>query len=638
MKKVVIGTAGHIDHGKTALIKALTGIDCDRLKEEKERGITIELGFAYYRFGDDMLVGIVDVPGHERFVKHMVAGAWGIDMVLFVVAADESIMPQTREHMDICELLGVKRGIVAITKKDLVDNEMIELVTEEVNALTKGRFLEGAPIIPVSSVTGENIDTLKGLIRAKANEIEERSKGGIFRLPVDRVFTIRGFGTIVTGTCISGGVRTGEEVEIYPSGKRVRVRAVQAYHEEVREAGAGERVALNLQGVEKQEIERGAIIGRPGTLLLTSRIDATLTYLKLPLKPIRSHRILRFHVATTQAEARLVLLDRQALEPGEEAFVQFSFSEPIVVLPDDRYILRGSYAIQTIGGGTVLDIAPRRHKRGSEDLRRASHLLRQGTFREKVEYHVEKGGYRGVTGGYLAVLLGVGQEAIEGTVAGLVAEERLKAVGKTLIRGERFLAYKELLGKLLSEFHAKNPLKIGISREELRTRLPEVDQQVFQAALEEAVREGTAEVEKDRVRQRSGAQEPDASIERLEEQILGILNARGLTPPTGTELAGELGTREGNLRDMFEKLVYEGKVVKIKGDMYVSGTRIDDLKRTVKDHLSRKKEMSPSDFKEVLGLSRKYMIPLLEYLDEIKLTIRRGDKRVLRAGPDKEPP
>ncbi len=286
MKQVVIGTAGHIDHGKTALIKALTGIDCDRLKEEKERGITIELGFAYYRFGDDILVGIVDVPGHERFVKHMVAGAWGIDMVLFVVAADESVMPQTREHMDICELLGIRRGIVAITKKDLADEDMIELVKEEVEDLIKGRFLEGAPIIPVSAVTGENIDVLRAEIKQKATDTEERSRSGIFRLPVDRVFTIKGFGTIVTGTCISGSVRVGEEVEIYPTGKKARVRNVQAYHEDVKEAGAGQRVALNLQGIEKQDIERGAIIGTPGTLLLTSRIDASLRYLKLPFKAI----------------------------------------------------------------------------------------------------------------------------------------------------------------------------------------------------------------------------------------------------------------------------------------------------------------------------------------------------------------
>ena len=237
MKQIVIGTAGHIDHGKTALVKALTGIDCDRLKEEKERGITIELGFAHYRFGDDLLAGIVDVPGHERFVKHMVAGAWGIDMVLFVVAADESVMPQTREHLDICELLGIKRGIVAITKKDLVEPDIVELVKEEIQDLVKGRFLEGAPVVPVSSMTGENIDLLKEHIRKVADEIQERSKAGIFRLPVDRVFTIKGFGTIVTGTCISGQIREGEEVEIYPTGRRAKVRNIQAYHEDARRSG-----------------------------------------------------------------------------------------------------------------------------------------------------------------------------------------------------------------------------------------------------------------------------------------------------------------------------------------------------------------------------------------------------------------
>ena len=531
MKKVVIGTAGHIDHGKTALIKALTGIDCDRLKEEKERGITIELGFAYYRFGDDILVGIVDVPGHERFVRHMVAGAWGIDMVLFVVAADESIMPQTREHMDICELLGVERGIIAITKKDLVDAEMVDLVVEEVKDMVKGRFLEGAPIIPVSSTTGENIDLLREEIRRKATEIDGRSREGIFRLPVDRVFTIKGFGTIVTGTCISGSVHPGEEVEIYPSGKSARIRTVQAYHEEVKEAGAGQRVALNLQGVEKQEIERGTIVGRPGTLLLTSRIDATLRYLKLPFKPIKNNTILRFHIATAQVEARLILLDRAELEPGQEAFVQFSFFEPIVILPGDRYIMRGSYAIQTLGGGTVLDIAPGRHKRLSAGLDAIYELLRRGSLRQKADYHVEKGGYRGVGRDYLAMLLGLKKEGVDAIVDELARDKKIRAVGKTVVRAERFDAYKKLLEDLLKEFHAKNPLKIGISREELRTRLPETDQQVFQTALEEAAEQGAAEIEKDRVRLRGAAQKTDESVEKLGAQIVSILDAAGLTPP-----------------------------------------------------------------------------------------------------------
>ena len=530
VKQIVIGTAGHIDHGKTALIKALTGIDCDRLKEEKERGITIELGFAYYRFGDDLLVGIVDVPGHERFVKHMVAGAWGIDMVLFVVAADESIMPQTREHMDICELLGIKRGIVAITKIDAADPDMVELVREEVQDMVKGRFLEGAPIIPVSSVTGENIDVLRTAIKQKAAEVEEKSRQGIFRLPVDRVFTIKGFGTIVTGTCISGAVRAGDEIQIYPTDKRARVRNAQAYHEDVKEAGAGQRVALNLQGVEKQEIERGTIVGRPESLLLTSRIDASLRYLKLPFKPIKNNTILRFHVATTQVEARLILLDRPELEPGDEAFVQFVFAEPIVVLPGDRFILRGSYAIQTLGGGTVLDIAPGKHKRLIPGLEAMYLLLRTGTTRQKVEYNLEKAGFKGFTKQHLAVLLGTHQDVADKIVADLAALGSARVIGKMVVSAGRFGTYKEALKALLTQFHEKNPLKVGISREELRTRLPDVDPVIFQAALEDAVKAGDAEIEKDRVRLSGGTGTPDESIGKLEGQVAAILRRGGSHP------------------------------------------------------------------------------------------------------------
>ena len=632
MKQIVIGTAGHIDHGKTALIKALTGIDCDRLKEEKERGITIELGFAYYRFGDDLLVGIVDVPGHERFVKHMVAGAWGIDMVLFVVAADESIMPQTKEHMDICELLGIKRGIVAITKIDAADSDMVELVREEVQDMVKGRFLEGAPIIPVSSVTGENIDVLRTAIRQKAAEVEEKSRQGIFRLPVDRVFTIKGFGTIVTGTCISGAVRAGDEIQIYPTDKRARVRTAQAYHEDVKEAGAGQRVALNLQGVEKQEIERGTIVGRPESLLLTSRIDASLRYLKLPFKPIKNNTILRFHIATTQVEARLILLDRPELEPGDEAFVQFVFAEPIVVLPGDRFILRGSYAIQTLGGGTVLDIAPGKHKRLIPGLEAMYLLLRTGTTRQKVEYNLEKAGFKGFTKQHLAVLLGAHQDVADKIVADLAALGSARVIGKMVVSAGRFGTYKETLKALLSQFHEKNPLKIGISREELRTRLPDVDPVIFQAALEDAAKAGDAEIEKDRVRLSGGTGKPDESIGKLEGQVAAMLEARGLTPPTTQEMADELRIKERSLRDILEKLVYAGKVVKVKSDMYLAARHMEELKSLVKEELTKRKEMLPADFKAMTGLSRKYMIPLLEYLDEIKLTIRSGDKRVLRSG------
>ncbi len=631
MKQIVIGTAGHIDHGKTTLIRAITGIDCDRLKEEKERGITTELGFAHYKFGEGLLVGIVDVPGHEKFVRHMVAGAWGIDMVLLVVAADEGVMPQTREHLDICELLGLKRGIVAITKTDLVDDDMIELVKEDIKDFLAGRSLEGAPVIPVSSTTGENISLLRDLIEGAAREIDERSREGIFRLPVDRVFTLKGFGTIVTGTCISGLLKVGDEIEIYPLGKLARVRNIQAYHEDVGEAIAGQRVALNIQGIEKNDIERGVVIGKPGTLFLAQRVDATLKYLPLPLKPIKNNSVLRFHIATMQEEARLVLLDSDIIEPGEERFVQFVFSQPIVVLPGDGYILRGPYAIQTIGGGKILDVLPGRHKRQSEGLGSIYALLTHGSDTDKAEHHLLKAGHGGLKKELLGILLGKEEKKVDHTIQTLQDRKKALTVGRIIVHMEKFTEYKKILLKLINDYYAKNPLKVGISREELRMKLPQVDQQIFLAALEECIREGVVTTEKDKViaKGAKGAQGED--IERLKEMILKRLHQYGLTPPGLKELSGEIKKNEQHLKDILEGLVFDGKVVKIKGDMYFHRDIIEDLKKTVAAFLMKKKEMTPSDLKSILNLSRKYMIPLLEYLDEIKLTIRVGDKRVLRS-------
>lgn len=631
MKQIVVGTAGHIDHGKTSLIKALTGIDCDRLKEEKERGITTELGFAFYRFGDDLLVGIVDVPGHERFVRHMVAGAWGIDMVLFVIAADESVMPQTREHLDICDLLGIKRGIITITKKDLVDDEMLELVREEIGDLVKERFLEGAPIVAVSSATGENIDILRNEIHKASTVIDERSREGIFRLPIDRVFTIRGFGTIVTGTCISGRIQAGDEVEIYPVSKRAKVRNIQAYHQDVKEAGAGQRVALNLQGIEKQEIERGTIIALPGTLLPTSRVDASLRYLKLPFNPIKNNSTLRFHVATTQAEGKLILLDRNAIEPGDEAFVQISFAEPLALLPGDRFIMRGSYAVQTLGGGVILDIQPKRHVRKPEELGSAYELLRHGTVQQKLLYHVRKGGYEGVRKEKLAILLGMETRSFEAIADRLAVEGAVKVVGKNVINARSFAEYRKMLHQILSDFHKKNPFKIGISKEELRTKLPKVDPSVFQTALDEWTDQGEVEADKDKVRLLSAGAAGESPLGKWETEILKKLYDYGLTPPSLQELAGTMNMKETNLKDMLERLVHQQKVARVKSDMYFHAEVIKDLRDKVTALLKSKREMAPADFKAITNLSRKYMIPLLEYFDESRLTIRTGDKRVLRS-------
>ncbi|MCX8110168.1 MAG: selenocysteine-specific translation elongation factor [Syntrophorhabdaceae bacterium] len=630
MKRIVIGTAGHIDHGKTSLIKALTGIDCDRLKEEKERGITTELGFAHYRFSDDLIVGIVDVPGHERFVRHMVAGSWGIDVVLLVVAADEGVMPQTKEHIDICTMLGLKKAIVAITKKDLVDEEMVELVKEDIKDFLKDTIFAHAPLIPVSSVNGENIDLLKTVIRDVAMSTEERSRSGIFRLPVDRVFTIKGLGTIITGTCISGSIEVGEEIEVYPLNKRARIRNIQAYHEDSKEAAAGQRVALNLQGIDRQEIERGTIIGRPGTLLPTSRVDASFRYLKLPFKGIKSDTILRFHVATMLEEARIVLLDRDIIEPGDEAYTQFAFRKPVVALPGDRFILRGSYQIQTIGGGVILDIAPRRHKRMSHGLAEDYKVLKNGLVLDKALYHIRKGGHGGMDRGILSVLLGVDHKTVTNIIEELKKTLMIKEINRFVVEIEMFRDYKGLLKRYVIDFHEKNPLKIGISKEELRTRLPRVEPVIFQAALDESIEEHSIRVEHDKVIDTTMASSGQV-MDPMEEETLKLLERQGLTPPNLKEFAQEIKKTEKQTRDILERLVHKKKAVKIKGDIYIHSQTIEKLKDTVVDYLKEKGEMAPGDFRELFNISRKYTIPILEYLDEIKLTIRVGDKRVLRS-------
>lgn len=631
MKRIIIGTAGHIDHGKTSLIKALTGIDCDRLKEEKERGITTELGFAHYRFSDDLVVGIVDVPGHERFVRHMVAGSWGIDVVLLVVAADEGVMPQTREHIDICSMLGLKKAIVAITKKDLVDNEMLELVKEDIDDFLKGTIFADAPQIPVSSISGENIGSLKEVIRDVAMSTQERSRAGIFRLPVDRVFTIRGLGTIITGTCISGYIEAGEEIEVFPSNKRARIRNIQAYHEDTREASAGQRVALNLQGIDRQDIERGTIIGRPDTLLPTDRIDASFRYLSLPFKGIKNDTHLRFHVATMLEEARLVLLDRDIIEPGEEAYAQFVFRKPVVALPGDRFILRGSYQIQTIGGGIILDIAPRRHKRISPEVSASYKTLHEGSAFGKTLYHIRKGGYGGMDRDTLAILLGVDQKTVAHITEELKNKKLVREIGRFIVDMGLFREYKGHLKGHVLEFHEKNPLKIGISKEELRTRLPRIETVIFQTALEESIGEGSIKVEQDKVIGVTTTTSSNNVLDSLEEEVLGLLEGYGLTPPNPKEFAQEIKKTEKQTKDILERLVHKKKAVRVKADLYLHGNVVNRLKETVIDYLKEKKEMNPGDFRTLFNISRKYTIPILEYLDEIKLTIRVGDKRVLRS-------
>jgi selenocysteine-specific elongation factor len=633
MKHVILGTAGHIDHGKTSLVKALTGVDTDRLKEEKERGITTELGFTFLDLPSGIQLGIIDVPGHEKFVKHMVAGVWGIDLVALVIAADEGVMPQTREHLDICRLLKVKKGLIVLTKIDLVDQELVELVKEEVSEIVQDTFLKRAPILSVSSVTGEGIPQLISTLDLLSQEIESRSPDGLFRLPIDRVFIMKGFGTVVTGTMISGNLSLGETVQVLPSGIQGKVRTLQVYNKSVEKAVAGERTAVNLQGIETSVIERGDVLTRPDTLEPTQLIDAYLEYLPDAPRPLRHRTKQRFHIGTTLTNASIFLLDREELTPGESGFVQLRLERPVVALPQDRFVIRGSAAIQTVGGGIILDSHPDKHRRLSSSVIADLSLLKDGTGEQALQQYIHHSRMGGIT---LEDLLNrvempphevqsiIRKMAEKGTLL-LIDPEKLKVIESGQYRGLKDLALTQL-----REFHQRFPMKSGLSKEELRTKLPpEVDVKLFQILINDLIQSKEVVLEKDKLRftshQVSSADEKGL-VKRVEVAVL----QGGLQPPSPKELSGEWSEREEEVRAIFEHLVHEGILVKIKGEIYFHRVSFEKLKEELVTYLKNHQEITTPQFKEMTKASRKYVIPLIEYFDQIKLTLRLGEKRVLR--------
>ena len=633
MKHVILGTAGHIDHGKTSLVKALTGVDTDRLKEEKERGITIELGFTFLDLPSGIRLGIIDVPGHEKFVKHMVGGVWGIDLVALVIAADEGVMPQTREHLDICKLLGVKKGLIVLTKIDLVDEDLLELVKEEVSEIVQDTFLRGAPILSVSSVTGQGIPQLASTLDHLSQEIEGRPADGLFRLPIDRVFTMKGFGTIVTGTMISGSLSLGETVQILPSGTEGKVRNLQVYNRSVERAVAGERTAVNLQGIEMSAIERGDVLIRPNTLRPTQLIEAYLEYLPDAPRPLKHRTKARFHIGTALTHASVFLLDREELSPGEGGFVQLRLERPVVALPQDRFVIRGSAAIQTVGGGTILDSHPDKHRRFSPSVIADLSLLKDGTNEQALRQHIRHSGMGGITLEDLLNRVEVSPGEIQANIRKMAEKgdllfidpEKLKVIEKGQYQGLR-----ELVLARLGEFHRRSPMKSGLSKEELRTKLPpEVDIKLFQILINQLIQSKEVVLEKDKLRlpvhQISSADEKGL-VKRVEASVL----KGGLQPPSPKELSEEWSEREEEVRAIFEHLTHEGVLVKIKGEIYVHRVSFENLKEELVAYLKSHQEITTPQFKEMTRASRKYAIPLIEYFDQSKLTLRIGEKRVLR--------
>jgi len=634
MKQIVLGTAGHIDHGKTALIKALTGIDTDRLKEEKERGITIELGFAFLVLPSGLRMGIVDVPGHEKFVKHMVAGAWGIDLVALVVAADEGIMPQTREHLDICRLLGVKKGLVVVSKIDLADPELVQLIAEEVGELVAGTFLEGAPVVNVSAVTGEGIPQLLTTLDKLANEIQGRTSEGLLRLPIDRVFTMRGFGTVVTGTLVSGSISVGDTVQIMPSVREGKVRGIQVHNEIVQTAKAGQRTAVNLQGIGKSHINRGDVLIHPHTITPTYMVDVYLEHLPNSPRPLRNRRKQRFHIGTSSTLSTIVLLDREELAPGESGFVQLRFEKPVVAFPQDRFVIRGSSAIQTLGGGVVIDSHPDKHKRLARDVLDGLAILRDGEEDEVLIHHLASSGVRGMALKELRERVNIPPDRLSKLLRGLMVKGEIVAIDGDDGTFLHHLGYEQLKKETVSyilEFHGRYPLRPGPSKEEVKSKLPKtVEAKLFQHILKELVDLKEVLVEKDKLRLSTHRVSLRDDQERLKNKVERLFAQAGLQSPSIKELASSLSTDESEVRNVVRLLVEEGVMIKAKEDLYFHAEAVEKLKGELIQFLRAHHEMTTAEFKELTRVSRKYAIPLIEYFDNSKVTIRVGEKRLLR--------
>ena len=633
---IILGTAGHIDHGKSALIKALTGVDPDRLKEEKLRGITIELGFADLVLPTGQHLGIVDVPGHERFVRHMVAGASGMDLVALVIAADEGVMPQTREHLEICQLLRVKQGLVVLTKVDLVEEDWLELVEEEVREALKGTFLDGAPIVRFSAVTGFGTEQLLATLGTLAAQVPPKPVTGIFRLPIDRVFTIKGFGTVVTGTAISGRVKVAEAVAIYPPGFKARVRGLQVHGQAVEEALAGNRTAVNLQGLEKEELDRGMVVAPPGALIKSRRLDAYLEILPSAPRPLKHRQAVRLHTGTSERVAMPLILDADEMPPGASGYVQFFLREPLALKPGDRLVIRSFSPAFTWGGGLVLHVNPPRHKRRNPEVLANLTILEQGAPEDILRLYLAEAGAAGRSRAELTALLPWDPGELANRLNAMVRQGQVLYYDQENQRYLLAATAQELEGRsqrLLTDYHRKFPLKPGLSKEELRRQLPAaMEVRLFNYLLGDMAQKKQIVSEKDLVRLSAHkvtlAQDQEDLSRRLEE-----LYRRGhLSPPTFKEATEASKIAADKVKQLLQVLVNQGRLIKVKEDLYFHQAAIEQLKAALIDFLKQNREITVVQFKDLTQTSRKFTIPLLEYFDTTRTTVRVGEARRLREG------
>ena len=620
-----LGIAGHIDHGKTSLTKKLTGVDTDRLKEEKERGVSIELGFAPLTLNNGGRVSVVDVPGHERFIRQMIAGAAGIDLVILVIAADEGVMPQTKEHFDILRFLGINRGIIALTKKDLVDEEWLQMVEEEVREWVQGSFLEEAPIIPVSSHTGDGLQQLTEVIEQTLTSIPERDTDQPFRMPVDRVFTKKGAGAVVTGTVYEGMVSEGDTVEVFPLGETVKVRQLHVHHQQVTTAYAGQRTAINLSGIDFKEMERGFTLTKPDYFKKSDRVDIKFEMLSDLEFPLKQRTRIRLHIATSEVMGKIILYDRNELQPGEEVLCQLQLEEEIIAKPGDPFILRRLSPTTTLGGGQVLSPYGVQRKFGEKTVQLLQ-LLKEGDEWSMLQYVLSDQGFATIE--EIDFNLAFGESRLEQLLATFINEGKVHRFGETIVLEDVLKDWTDKLKTTLMKYHQQYPMRQGMKKSELRSKLfSKLSDRLWRELTNTWMQNNIIEETDESVKLKAHQPSLPDKVKPTVEKILSTLKKEGITVPNWEEIALKAGLKPAEITEVKSYLLDQGDWVKMGPDFIVHLAIYNEMVKSLRKQLPADQPFSTPQVKELLGLSRKYLIPFLESLDENGYTKRNENER-----------
>ncbi|NMM64560.1 selenocysteine-specific translation elongation factor [Clostridium sp. P21] len=633
MKHIIIGTSGHIDHGKTTLIKALTGRETDTLREEKERGISINLGFTFFDLPSGRRAGIVDVPGHEKFIKNMLAGASGIDIVMMVIAADEGIMPQTREHFEILQLLNIKKGLIVLTKSDLVDDEWLSMIKEDIRSEFKGTFLENAPIHSVSSKTGMGLDALIKDIDKLTEEIDARDIQGHFRLPVDRVFSVSGFGTIVTGTIISGIIKEGENIEIYPSKEVCKIRGIQVHDKPVNEAEAGQRCALNIANIKTIDIKRGDVVAAHNLMEPALMIDCKLHYLKSALKPLENRQRVRVYHGTSEVICRVVILDKEEVKPGEEAYVQLRLEKPLTVQRNDRFVIRSYSPMYTIGGGSIIEPLAKKAKRFDEKYIEELKVKESGKTENIIENKVKELSDQYPKASDILKALGKNEEKIQEKLKLLVDENKIVKFDtgdKSVYVHKEYIDKKvNIMCDLLERFHKENPLKWGISREEIKNKVFKgIKQKIYDEMLNLFEKDEKINIHGSFISLEGFIIKYTKEQKNIRENIIKVFKDSKFSPPKYSEIEEKQQDKK-NFKMIFSSLLEEGVIVKVSEDCIFLQEDYNKVKEFTVNFINKNGSLTLAQLRDELNTSRKYAVALIEHFDSIKLTKRVEDKRVL---------